>query len=431
MLPCPKIVPGQKELTPQQVAYARRFAQERIAAMLSTESIDEQEAERHLREAYRIVGIEPPTTIRWFDSPLAFVLASVPDSVWEGLRVSVWDRMWARVWDRVQHRTWANVGDHVVGDRVWDRVVVDGMAWNRMQDRVAGNRVRARVWDRVEDSMRDNVRNSMRNSVEDSVEASVWDNVRARVRASVGARLWDRLPDYLQDSVQKEVLAHDWDRAQTSVPDSAGNSVSHRVMASVLAYYMENHLVFYQFFHEVFEENRLIHLARFNEMVSGYHLGSKEAWLVRKPMRLERDEQGRLHSTDGMCLQYRDGWGLYAWHGVRVSEQIIMRPERLTKKDWMAERNLEARRVIQERLGNERFVELMGGKCIDKGKRGRLIEVNLGSGPERMAHYVHVQDSSTQRQYYLRVPPSITSADEAIAWTFGLDARDYQPGQET
>ncbi len=187
-MPCPKIVRGQERLTPEQEAYARQFAQEHIASMLSTTAIDEAEAERHLREAYRVARSRPPAAIRWFDSPIAFIL--------------------------------------------------------------------------------------------DSVRASVWDSVRASVGASV--------------------------------------------RASVGAYYNENWLAFYQFFHEVFEENKLIHLALFNEMVSGYYLGSKEALLVRKPVILERDDQGRLHSASGMCMQYRDGWGFYAWHGVRVSEKIIL-----------------------------------------------------------------------------------------------------------
>ncbi len=96
----------------------------------------------------------------------------------------------------------------------------------------------------------------------------------------------------------------------------------------------------------------------------------------------------------------------------------------------MQEENAEVRRVICERLGSDRFVEVVGGKCIDEGKRGRLIEIDLGDDPERVARYVHVQDSSTERQYYLRVPPSVKSAAEGVAWTFGMDEAAYQPVQE-
>jgi hypothetical protein len=77
MLPCPKIVREQQELTPEQYAYARHFAQEREAFLLSTTVIDEAEAEMHLRQVYDIVGLRPPQ-VRWFDSPMAFLLAFTP-----------------------------------------------------------------------------------------------------------------------------------------------------------------------------------------------------------------------------------------------------------------------------------------------------------------------------------------------------------------
>ena len=364
-LSCPKIVRGQERLTPEQEEYARQFAQERIAAMLSTAAIDEKEAEEHLANAYRVAGLDP-VPVRWFDSPIAFVNASVWASVWASVGASVWDSVGASV--RAS-----------VGASVWDS-----------------------VWA----------------SVRASVGASVW--------ASVGASVWDSVGASVRDSVRDSVGASVWD----SVGDSVGASVWDSVGASVWAYYDKNWHSFYHFFHEVFEENNLIHLALFNEMVSGFRLGSQEAWLVRKPTRLERDEQGRLHSADGMCMQYADGWGFYAWHGVCCSEKIILRPEQLAREDWINESNMELRRVIQERLGSDLFVTLVGGKCIDQGQRGELIEIDLGNDPEHVARFVHVQDTSTERMYYLRVPPHIKRADIGVAWTFGLDVEDYRPLQE-
>jgi hypothetical protein len=34
---------------------------------------------------------------------------------------------------------------------------------------------------------------------------------------------------------------------------------------------------------------------------------------------------------------------------------------------------------------------------------------------------------STGRDYVLRVPPTMNSAREAVAWTFGMKAEEYQP----
>jgi hypothetical protein len=79
MLSCPKIVRGQQTLTPEQKAYSARFADAHAAALLSPSPFDEQEAEKHLREAYRVAGLAPPTTIRWFDSPKSFVLKGLSE----------------------------------------------------------------------------------------------------------------------------------------------------------------------------------------------------------------------------------------------------------------------------------------------------------------------------------------------------------------
>jgi hypothetical protein len=75
--PCPKIECGQEELTAEQRAYARQFAEARIAAMLSCAPIDETEAEEWLRQAHHVARL-PPARIRWFDSPMPFISVSFP-----------------------------------------------------------------------------------------------------------------------------------------------------------------------------------------------------------------------------------------------------------------------------------------------------------------------------------------------------------------
>jgi len=108
-----------------------------------------------------------------------------------------------------------------------------------------------------------------------------------------------------------------------------------------------------------------------------------------------------------------------------------MHPEQLSREDWLQESNLELRRAIQERVGSDRFVELIGGRIVDTGQRGELIAVDLRDDPERVAHFVHVICPSTARQYYLRVPATTTRADAAVAWTYELEENAYQPVQET
>jgi len=90
---------------------------------------------------------------------------------------------------------------------------------------------------------------------------------------------------------------------------------------STQAYREEKWLAVSRWLHEVGEPNTGFRLAAFNELVSGYRLGRQAAWLVHKPVYLECDEQGRLHSEAGRCVLYRDGWGISARHGVLVRER--------------------------------------------------------------------------------------------------------------
>jgi hypothetical protein len=333
------------------------------------------------RAAYRAVWLRPPAEICWLDSPFSFARfcsnrGSLPD------------------W--VVH----NVESRVLNLKSIQAKVLKGV----------GNDIRASVLA------------SMR---------TIQLNEVVRVGRTIEASLESRLQIMGMDTRLEKLIDNrnlegtkKWERLYRNCGNVRIDSIGAYLNAPLFATY--------QFFHEVFKENKLIHLARFNKMVSGYRLGTREALAVHKPTFLKQDAQGRPHSASGPCIQYQDGWSVYAWHGVHVSEKLIMHPEQIERHEWVQELNAEVRRAIQERLGNERFVEMIGGKQIDAGRRGKLIEIDLGKyDPERVAHYVQVQDSSTERQYSLRVPPSITKADEAIAWTFGLSARDYRPGQET
>jgi hypothetical protein len=103
-------------------------------------------------------------------------------------------------------------------------------------------------------------------------------------------------------------------------------------------------LAFYHFFATYLAPNHAHALTHFNELVSGYWLGKEVALIVRRPKVLSLDAAGRLHSETGKCIEYRDGWGFYAWHGVRVSENAILPSDSLTLNDFPDEENIEVHR---------------------------------------------------------------------------------------
>jgi len=151
-----------------------------------------------------------------------------------------------------------------------------------------------------------------------------------------------------------------------------------------------------------------------------------------RPEVLLVDEQNRPHCATGPFCQWRDGSSLYSFHGVRVAARIIEHPETITAKEALAEKNAEVRRVMIERMGMERFIAESGAELIHSHERGFLYSIDLADDPEGTLKAVKVICPSTARTYFLRVPPSIKRADDAVAWSFGFDlAKDYRPIAET
>jgi hypothetical protein len=137
-----------------------------------------------------------------------------------------------------------------------------------------------------------------------------------------------------------------------------------------------------------------------------------------RPEVLNRDEQGRLHSTSEAALRYRDGWSIFAVHGVRVPEDIILDRASITVARIEGEANAEIRRVMIDLYGPKRYLADSGAKVVHElpanfylqGLRtARLLRKEvpedepiimvdvLNSSPE--------PDGSTKR-YTLRVDPA-------------------------
>jgi hypothetical protein len=178
-----------------------------------------------------------------------------------------------------------------------------------------------------------------------------------------------------------------------------------------------------------------------------------------RPNVLRRDDQGRLHCDDGPAIAYRDGWAIHAVHGVIVPAEIIDQPSSITTQRIAEERNAEVRRVMVERYGASRYLLDSGASIAQRDQVGILYRKEmpddepivmvrvLNSTPEPdgvmsrdeaiaifgdAARSAALATSDSRwKEYMLRVPPDVRTAREAVAWTFGLAADEYQPEAET
>ncbi|WP_338894476.1 DUF6745 domain-containing protein [Streptomyces sp. TG1A-60] len=158
------------------------------------------------------------------------------------------------------------------------------------------------------------------------------------------------------------------------------------------------------------------------------------AVVAERPVELHRDEAGRLDRGDGPALAYADGFALHAWRGLPVPGGFLDRLGALTPAEIRAEENAELRRVMLEHYGYDRYLEESGAKPVHRDESGVLWRIALpGDEDVVMVEVVNStpEPDGTSRTYWLRVPPTTTTAREGVAWTFGLSAEAYEPLRQT
>jgi hypothetical protein len=370
-----RLQPSQKALTPEQEAEAKWFAAERIQVQLATAPVDEPETEWFLSQAYQQAKQDPPRDIFWLSGPLQLVAVltfadasysrNLRDSLRTAFGASIEDSLWEHLCAAIREADYQDRSLAYWRDELGFRFRMSPI--NNLELAVEASFARfesslqASLWASLQASLGASVEVSLR-TVRASVEASLWDSIRAPLGMSFEAEI-------VEDQDRREFHRDTSSSLWTSVRASIGSYESGNAARFACARFLEGDL-------GSMGLHALVHV---NERVSGSWLKRSSAILVRRPTVLARDTAGRLHSEQGKCLEYGDGWGFYAWHGVRVPERVILAPEQLTSADWSEAEDVEVQRVIQERMG-ERFVTALGGVVLDNSSRGTRLRGTLAGG---------------------------------------------------
>jgi hypothetical protein len=141
-----------------------------------------------------------------------------------------------------------------------------------------------------------------------------------------------------------------------------------------------------------------------------------------KPSVLCRDDDGRLHCEYGPALSYIDGLSIFAIHGVRVPESVILAPEKQTIAEIEGENNAEIKRVRIERFGWQRYLTESGAAVVNTRLNDRDAQLETLYRTKDGTRRIVVADPSTGRRYALGVPREVTTCEQAQAWmSHGLD----------
>lgn len=213
-----------------------------------------------------------------------------------------------------------------------------------------------------------------------------------------------------------------------------------------------NWLAFYEFFKEacglVEETQALTGLWEVGKSAGWYLPYMNEAgtegrvFFCERQLELHLDERGRPHCTTGPFYSAEDGTKAYFITGIQIpNPEWVENPRTLTVTDIANTANVELRRVLidmyeSERAGREKGAYLLdaGAIVVNEDDIGTLYKKEQQNDEDMV--FVKVRNSTPEpdgsyKDYMLRVPPTIKTAREGIAWTFDLKPEEYQPLVET
>lgn len=156
--------------------------------------------------------------------------------------------------------------------------------------------------------------------------------------------------------------------------------------------------------------------------------------LADPPRALALDERGRPHREDGPAVVTGDGQEIYAMKGTLLSRDTVLAPGRLQLRDIELQPDTNARAIMIERFGLDRYLREAGMLLWNEDEFGELYyRPQMQDDPLLVVKVRNstLEPDGTVREYVLRVPPHVATAREAIAWTFGMTEAEYAPCKET
>jgi hypothetical protein len=145
-----------------------------------------------------------------------------------------------------------------------------------------------------------------------------------------------------------------------------------------------------------------------------------------RPELLMVDDSDRPHAEDGPFCRWRDGSGVYAWHGTRLPKKWIEQRATIDPQIILAERNVEQRAAGAACIGWPRMLRHLPTTVIDADpdpSHGELIDISLKGVPEPGRFLkAHCPRNGTIVE---GVPRTVMTVLEAQAWRVGLTASEF------
>lgn len=211
----------------------------------------------------------------------------------------------------------------------------------------------------VRDSLQRELKNLVRHAIHRSARFKIQDTLARQVHLSIGHVVAEGIPCDWLDGLTRYLWLPDLDD-----PPLLNALGPHDAIWLSTGDFMAHGLQLFQ------PPPRMLRLTALQRLIGWAVLQKDVCWVSERPQECHQIQEAsgrlQLHRSDGPAMQYRNGDATWWIRGVRVNEQIVIRPETLLPRNIQAERNAEVRRVMIDRFGRDRYLRESGARLIDE-----------------------------------------------------------------
>jgi len=429
-------------LTQEQEILIEKYKQDYLAYGRCTDRIDKASTEKAINDIYAELG-KPTPLIIYSQSIMEMYLTAniernLEENIERNIRQNIEENIEQNIWQNIEEHIRRNIGQNIkqnirenirqnigqnieqnIRRNIWQNI------WQNIEQNIEENigqniwqNIGRNIWQNIEQNIRQNIWRNIGQNIEENIERNIWRNIKRNIGQNVEQNIWQNIEGNIKQNIWQNVEQTLW-----------GQHSAHWI-----CYYIIFRDILKLKYNE--KDERLLNNLDILVKSCCWWIPFDNICIVSdRPSELKLDEQGRLHDEKDMCIKFVDGWGFHAIHGVRVPEYIVKNPEQITPQKIDAEENVEIRRIMIERYGLEKYFKDSKADKIHTDDFGTLYKIEqkddepimmvkvVNSTPEADGHY---------KDYLIRVPPEMTTAHQAVAWTFGYDkAENYKPAIET
>lgn len=372
---------------------------------LLTEDLNVEGVQHAISQVYLSAGLPLPERVVWLDSPLA---GSVAASIFERTCENLFLKLWNKPVEAMTRKLWHDAEAAGTTD-LWREIELQLKASPIDVAKHIVEPIRQQI--SMQLSLRFGGTQDPRES-QQIFQEDTWSYILARIEQQLTQEDFDVLSRIVFDGHFASACAkQSW---YCGLGGQDGDNLELLSFAELMG----------------FDLPAVKGILALSRQTNWFWLFDKVCIVTYRPQMVVVDVNGRLHNEHGPVIEHNDGWCLYFRKGQPIPERVIRFGYRKNLEEIEREQNLEIRRHLIEMYGVERYLKDAEAVKIHEDKYGALyVKDDILDESLKMVKVLNStpEPDGTTNVYYLRVPPHMKTAKEAVAWTFFMEEDEYDP----